>query len=67
MYLNVNILQLDYYFSEALAELRAAAGITAVEISAQNDTVGKSGLGGPFRKSAVTLDKSLYILQRAYK
>lgn len=28
-------LQLDYYFSEALAELRAAAGITAVEINAQ--------------------------------
>lgn len=28
------VLQLDNYFSEALAELRAAAGITAVEFDA---------------------------------
>ncbi|XP_026324064.1 adenylate kinase 8 [Hyposmocoma kahamanoa] len=30
---------LDYFFSEALAELRAAAGITAVEISAEQDSI----------------------------
>ncbi|CAG9783330.1 unnamed protein product [Diatraea saccharalis] len=39
--LKLSILQLDFYFSEALAEMRAAAGITAVEINA-NEPFGNS-------------------------